>query len=262
MADGGGLAAAARATGVSVPTLGRRMTALEAAAGIKLFERGARGYRLTAEGRGFAEEARVLRHTHARLARMGAAQRAPVPVRVTAGVWTSRFLARTLPAVTGGPWVPEFVSSLALIDLARREADIGVRNKRPDQPWLAGRRTARITFAMYAAHEEVRPVALRPQGASSTPSERWVRSALPDAPQMLVNDPRLALDLTRAGHARMVLPCFVGEAEPHLIRQGDIIQDLTHEEWLVSHHEARHDPPVRAALQAIGAVLTDRNLRP
>jgi hypothetical protein len=43
---------------------------------------------------------------------------------------------------------------------------------------------------------------------------------------------------------------------------GPEISELLHEEWLVSHHDARHDPPVRAALDAVAAVLTDLNLRP
>ncbi|MEZ5769400.1 MAG: LysR family transcriptional regulator [Paracoccaceae bacterium] len=40
------------------------------------------------------------------------------------------------------------------------------------------------------------------------------------------------------------------------------IEELSHDEWLVAHHEARHDPPVRAALDAVAQLLTDTSLRP
>ncbi len=50
IAQAGGLAVVARQSGVSVPTLSRRMRALELQIGVHLFERGSHGYRLTAQG--------------------------------------------------------------------------------------------------------------------------------------------------------------------------------------------------------------------
>lgn len=51
IADTSGLAGAARATGISQPTLSRHMQRLESNLGKRLFLRGAKGYALTAEGR-------------------------------------------------------------------------------------------------------------------------------------------------------------------------------------------------------------------
>lgn len=65
------------------------------------------------------------------------------------------------------------------------------------------------------------------------------------------SDARLELDLTRAGVGKMVLPTFIGDDENGLMRLSDPIPELTHDEWLVTHHDARHDPPVRAAIDAI-----------
>lgn len=72
------------------------------------------------------------------------------------------------------------------------------------------------------------------------------------------NDGRIALDLALAGIARIVLPRFAGDVQPGLQCLSDPIGALTHEEWLVSHHDGRHDPPVRAALDAVLAILTER----
>lgn len=58
------------------------------------------------------------------------------------------------------------------------------------------------------------------------------------------------------------MPCFAGDAEPGLLSLSDPITEIGHEEWLVPHHEARHDPPVRAALTAIAAALTQATDNP
>lgn len=263
VADAGGLAGAARITGASVPTLSRKMTELERQSGSRLFVRGAQGYALTANGRAFRAAATGLRPLAQRLAGFAAADR-PVRVRITAGHWTARFLARHFGQVWSADmgWVPEFLPSNRRVDIARREADIGVRNARPDQDWLAGRRTARIAFAPFAATSEVRDWITLPEDVAMVPSQQWVWQRHRDAVVTTASDARLGLDLALAGIGQVVLPLFAGETEQGLVQTGPVIADLSHDEWLVSHHDARHDPPVRAALEAVGRLLTDRALRP
>src|SRR5438874_2503454 len=57
VAQTGSLSAAARRLGVSQPTVGRQIGELEAQAGVVLFERGGRGFRLTAAGQAILESA-------------------------------------------------------------------------------------------------------------------------------------------------------------------------------------------------------------
>jgi DNA-binding transcriptional LysR family regulator len=258
VADARGLAGAARATGASVPTLSRRMAELERRTGRHRFQRGPRGYALTAQGRALVEEADALRPVAARLARWRDGEVARPRVRITAGSWTSRLLARRIGAVWASedPWLPEFLASNANVDIARREADIGVRNRRPEQPWLAGQRTGTITYAVYAAGAGVAGYVSLSEAVASTPSERWLRATHGGEIVTTASDGRLALDLALAGIGRIVMPFFAGEGEPGLVRIGDPIAALTHEEWLVSHHDARHDPPVRRALAAVQRLLT------
>lgn len=54
-----------------------------------------------------------------------------------------------------------------------------------------------------------------------------------------------------AGAGMSVFPCFVGDSDPRLVRIGE----LETEQWLVSHHEERHDPDVRTRSQRIAALL-------
>lgn len=262
VADAGGLAGASRATGTSVPTLSRRMTALEAEIGRRLFVRGKRAYALTSDGRALLAEAAPLRTVTQKLQTFASSDAAP-RVRITAGMWTSRFLARHLSRVWSpdDAWIPEFLASNANVDIARREADIGIRNRRPEQSWLAGRRTTRIEYGIYATGPDVAGFVTLPDGAASTPSERWLRANHADSIVTTASDARLALDLALAGIGRILLPTFEGDAQPTLHRIGAPIDDISHDEWLVSHHDGRHDPPVRKALDAIGALLEDTALR-
>ncbi len=263
IADAGGLSGAARATGASPPTLSRRMTALEAQLGKHLFHRGARGYALTAEGRSLLLEAEPVRDAAQRIyafSRTGTVPR----VRITAGTWTARFLALNINRVWSprDGWMPEFLPSNATLDIARRAADIGIRNQRPEQSWLAGRRTSQISFAVYGTDARVTGFVALANGPDAPPSARWLHRNHGDEIVTTASDPRVALDLARAGVGLIVLPTFAGDATDGLVRLGAPIAELAHEEWLVAHHDGRHDPPVRTALDALTGLLTDASLRP
>lgn len=257
VADGGGLVGAEKATGTPSPTLSRRMNALERALGKRLFERGARGYTLTSDGRALAAETEHLRAASQRLVNFNATPSHPL-VRITAGHWTTQYIARHFGAVWSqdSPWVPELVASNAMVDIARREADIGIRNRRPEQAWLAGRLTGRITYAEFARDATVTGYVTLPENIANTPSQRWLRQQKPDEIVSTASDTRAEADLAVGGVGRVILPAFAGHAMPDLVQVSPEIDALTHEEWLVSHHDARHDPPIRAALEAIATLLS------
>ncbi|SNS30041.1 LysR family transcriptional regulator [Tropicimonas sediminicola] len=264
VAETGSLSAASAQTGISVPTMGRRMTKLEQALGRRLFLRGPSGYALTSEGRELVERAIPLRSAAAGIDRWRSEGRSVARVRITAGTWTSWFVARNIRRIWSeeASWAPDLLASNLPLDLARRQADIGIRNKRPTQDWLAGRRTARIENAEYGVSPDVTGyIALAPDRAS-TPTALWVQANRADRVVMLASDTRVAVDLALEGIGRVVLPCFAGDAVLGLQRVSPKIEELSHDEWLVTHHEARHDPPVRAALNALTELLTDASLRP
>ena len=213
-------------TCAGAPTLGRRMLALERRLGREIFERLPRGYALTAEG-------------EALLARASEVER------------QLNLIQQHLREFDRIALYSRDTIEVLLPETSRREAVIGVRNRRPEEPGLAGRRVAEVRFAVYAREAGVATWA-RVMGA--TPSAAWVREASRGAPAIEVTSPRNALDLALAGAARAVLPVFVGR-ESGLEQVTDEIGGLTHDQWLVSHHEARFEPEVRAVLDRIGAVL-------
>ncbi|MGC3939084.1 LysR family transcriptional regulator [Roseobacter sp. EG26] len=252
VARGGGLAPAAVKTGKSAPTLGRRMLALERRLGCELFRRLPRGYELTEDGERLLAKAVDLEWKVAPIIALNAAEVKPA-VKISAGVWVTHLLCSKLAAITGTNSVRlRFIADDEIADIGRREALIGVRNRRPEGPGLAGRRVARVRFATYARDETIDAWA---RVVGSTPSAKWVGEASRKADVIEVTSPRNALDLALAGSARIVLPTFVGDGCATLQQVSPHIDELEHDQWLVTHHEDRFLPEVRALIDRIYEIL-------
>lgn len=255
----GSLTAAAAQANSSPATLSRRMKALEATMERALFLHGRDGYALTAEGR------ELLQHTE----RMEAAAadievwRNQRPgkrrVRISAGTWTAMLLARGFNDLwqPDFDWVPEFLSGEVFQDIARRQIEIGIRNRRPEQPWLAGRRTGTVDFAVYALDPSVTGWIGAGGDRAATRTGRWLEANFPDHIVTRANDAPLAVAMAKAGIGRVVLPTFMGAMVAPLMQLDDPIAALSQEQWLVCHHEGRHDPPVRHALTALAQFLSE-----
>ena len=159
-ADTGSLSAAARQLGLSQPTLSRQMAALEQALGVTLFERVGRSVQLTDAGAALVEHARAMGAAadELALAASGQAQGVEGPVSVSASdavaAWLLPPIVAKLRAQAPGI-VVEVISSNALADLRRREADIAVRHLRPDHPDLIGRLVREGTAGHYASRDYV-----------------------------------------------------------------------------------------------------------
>lgn len=251
VAEAGTLTAASQRSGIPVPTLSRRMRALEDRSERRLFLRGSAGMVLTEDWRALIAEIAPLAEVRGRVARwQHATDRQPV-VRITAGALTAMHLARHL--TSDRAWQPAFVPTHTTLDLARREADIGIRNRPEDHPWLARRKLRRVRYYIYGTTDALRGFV----GATTaeTPSQHWVETHHEGEIVVTASSARIALDLAQTGQARIVLPDFIGDRDSALIRLSDEIADLAHDPWLVSHQDARHDPPIRAALDWIAEVL-------
>jgi len=277
VARGGGLKGAADATGISAATLGRHVLRLERAIGGDLFEKRQTGYRLTAMGDEFYEYARQFEDQAAALERWRQGRTGTRTLRIAAGSWTAWYVTSHLAALRQAcPDVPiELVTGAGFVDLLRREANIGIRNRRPQQPGLAGRRMASVAFAIYGApvHTAVAggldgwaDYAVLPwigaanvdtrMGANQTPSAKWMQENVGAAFSFAATDVRLLLDAAVAGAGVCLLPCFVGDSTGGLVRLSAEVEPLRHDQWLVSHEEDRHFPAVRRMLDALAAIFT------
>jgi DNA-binding transcriptional LysR family regulator len=153
--DHGSLLGAARALGASQPTLGRHIEALEAQLGAVLFERTGRGLVPTATALRLAESARQMEGSAEQMTRQLASADADEAgtVRISASQTLACFL---LPAILSQmrlalPQVQvELVSSNAVSNLLRREADVALRMVAPEQASLVARRLGKVTLGAFA----------------------------------------------------------------------------------------------------------------
>lgn len=253
----GGLQRAADELGVSAATLSRRMRAFEVRIGRRLFHHGADGYSLTPDGAALMAQTDRMEAVARDIRQWTDRADGPVCVRISAGTWTVYDLARNIGSYWDAQanWLPEFVSSEAELDIARREIDIGIRGARPTQAWLAGQPVARIQFAAYACDPDVTGWIGPAHGAPDVASNRWIMRQHADAIVTKANSSLLRAELARAGIGRIVLPTFIGDDLDGLVRVSDPIEELASTQWLISHQDGRHEPAVRAALNALAGYM-------
>lgn len=253
VAQTGGLSAAARQIGSSAATLGRRMHALERALSRELFIRRTHGYELTEAGQALLCDIDAIAGRIEKITARRAGNSLPL-VKLSAGTWTALLLAKHAANITGHPADIRlrFVASEDMLSINRREAVIGIRNSRPYQAALAGRKLKQVNFASYAAPgAPAKWIAVN----ANTPSARWLSTNLEADILHEVSNPRLALDMAQSGAGRIVLPTFVGDSEPGLERIGHNIHELTHDQWLVTHDDDRYLPEVRRCIDRIAGIL-------
>jgi DNA-binding transcriptional LysR family regulator len=156
VAETGSLSAAARALGSSQPTLGRQVRDVEAALGVELFQRHAKGLSLTETGAAILPVAQEMRAAAGQIALIAAGQdeRPTGAVRVTASVIVAHFvlppiLARLRAKEPGV--VVDLVATDSTDNLLFREADIALRMYRPDQLDMVTRHVTDLPLGIYAA---------------------------------------------------------------------------------------------------------------
>ncbi len=155
-AEEGTLSAAARALGLTQPTLGRQVTALEEELGVALFERDGRALILTPAGVELLDHVRAMGEAaqQVSLSATGQSQSIAGPVRISAG---DAMAAYILPKIIEklhhkAPAVRvELIASNQISDLRRREADIAIRHVRPTDPALYARLIRESDAHLYAA---------------------------------------------------------------------------------------------------------------
>lgn len=151
------------------------------------------------------------------------------------------------------------VANNARLDIARRQIDIGIRNAKPSEPWLATRRVGHTNYAAYrlaGTKANIGWVAVTGDNAL-TPTARYTIKHHSEAINFTISEPTLGLPMVLKGLAQMILPEFVGASYPELVRDGGFIDELKAGVWLVMHQDERNHPPVRKAIDAVTKFLKE-----
>ncbi|WP_227285820.1 LysR family transcriptional regulator [Boseongicola sp. H5] len=157
VAETGSHSAAARSLGVSQPTLGRQIRALERAVGGTLFDRHAKGFALTAFGQALIPAAQEMAAAVGRFGLVASGHDGALAgsVRITASAFVSCYLLPPILTALHGAH-PEITIELAPSDrtenLLFHEADIAIRMYRPEQLDMITRHLGDLPLGLYA-HE-------------------------------------------------------------------------------------------------------------
>jgi DNA-binding transcriptional LysR family regulator len=268
------LAGAAEKLAVDLSTVFRRLNALESRLQVRLFDRSTRGYQLTAAGERAAGAAERVETELLALERdiSGRDQQLSGVLRVTASETLSYAV---LPALLAQFHAMHPLIRIVLtidnrvMDLARREADVALRVRRPADPDLFGRRLTGIAWAFYGPREL--SVMLRKDGGTFNFSRHrvigWDEPARMVAAEWLaanVSAERIGLRANSlvhqlraaaAGLGIALLPCYLGDGDADVRRISAVLPDLESELWIVTHQDLKNTARIRAFLTVIGDAI-------
>jgi DNA-binding transcriptional LysR family regulator len=273
-AEEGSLSAAARALGMTQPTLGRQVDALEEELDVVLFERAGRGLTLTPSGLALLDHVRAMGEAAGRVSLSAAGHSETIEGTVLVAV-SEVHAAFVLPPIIAKlralqpGIVIEVVASNQVSNLKRREADIAIRSFRPTEPDFIARKVGEIPAELYAT-----PAYLERIGSPKLPYD--LRNAdfigVDTTGVYLKGLNALGLNLTernfpiycenylamwemvKLGLGIGVMDCNVGDREP-MVRRAIPKLGLSFPMWLVAHREVNTSRRVRLVFDLLAEEL-------
>lgn len=255
--------------GVEHTTIGRRLTAVERELGVALVLRGPDGLTLTPLGERIAPLVGEMERTAIAIRALVASQSNRVRVAMPSG-FTSLFTEDFARLRVERPeLILETLAGGRLVDLKRGEADLAIRIGPIADEELVARSLGEVAWSLYASEAYVvrHPQPVDPDDLTghhliaygsdmaSLPAARWVEEHAEGATIVLRSNEMTTMFATmKAGSGLAVLPCFLGDSKPGILRLTPKIL-ATRGISLVYRRESRLAEPVRAAIQFIIDVM-------
>lgn len=263
----GTLSGAARSLGVTQPTMGRRLAAMEQRTGARLLQRLPGGYALTPLGEtvlGNAEriEAEALsaeRTITGRDVALEGTVRVTTVDTLAARIVTPALvrLQQLHPGI-----VVELVPDTRSLSLSKREADIALRLSRFQGHDVFARKVGAMAIGLYAAPEwvdraddEARIVTVLDDQAH-LPEAKWLRELYPNGQIAFRSNSReVQLWAAKSGAGIAAIASYRADPEPGLVRLKPDLPPLIRDIWLGVHGDMRHMPRIRVVMDAIVGAL-------
>lgn len=273
----GSLSAAARLLGLTQPTAGRHIEALERAFGVPLFLRTQQGLLPTEKALAMQGHARTMAAMSASLARIASGDMEEV--RGTVRISASEVIAvETLPPLLARlqeahPGLEiELSASDRIEDLLQQEADIAIRMVRPTQTALVSRRVGFISLGFHA-HRRYLDRHGMPRTLEDLTKHRligydrqlaYIRDLLKTRPHLAdvrfdfrADSNLVQLAAIRAGLGIGMCQNAIGAREPDLVEVLPGALDLALETFVVMHENLKGVPRFRVTFDALVGGLTD-----
>lgn len=252
---------AAERLGVNHATVLRRIAQLEHRLGVQVFEKLPSGYRITAAGEDVLAFAEQMEASSLQLETrvLGRDQSARGLLRVTLPPFLATHLlmpdfadfARLHPEIE-----MEIMSTGEVANLTKREADVAIRfvvDRKALPLNLHGFAGPESAGCVYVSREllaawragaagPIRAITINDQGIPAWAKEGEIRVA--DIP-FRAPDAEVQLEAVRQGLGLTRLPCFVGDADPQLVRAPGVKPRMSGALWLLTQGETRKTKRVR-----------------
>jgi len=267
------LRTAALALGVSRSTVLRRITALEEAVGVRLFDRQPTGYLTTRAGENLLETALQIESLALDAGRRLAGQddnlSGTIRVAVSAALVAGPLADSLAQFVKNHPDIRlELLTSYGMANLFRREADVAIRISNDPPDALVGRRLLTVARSCYAASRTITAGQLADNQkwigwSSSSEATHWYDETDYPAIEMgtIIDDPFATLGAVQAGVGVAILPCFMGDLAPGISRipPGKLL--LKQDMWVLTHRDLRKTARIRVFTDFISsAILKHKDL--
>jgi DNA-binding transcriptional LysR family regulator len=227
----GTLGAAARALGVTQPTMGRRLKVLEQTLGQALFQRTADGFVLTDEGTAALGHAERMEEEALGLQRSLSGQQTQLSgmLRLSSSDWFGAHVLTPIIAefTAANPKVTvELITDSRLMNLARRETDLAFRITPFKEPDVISRKLLSVSYRAYVRKGDKRPTAgdgsgfpliTMDEALGSLPDVVWLKKTYPKAEiSTRSNNRQVQARLCAEGAGIAVLPMPLAKAYPDL----------------------------------------------
>ena len=162
--------------------------------------------------------------------------------------------------------VIELILSNSALNLSRRDADVAIRLTNDPPEMLVGRRICSVRWGIYCR----RDIGSGPNLSSidsvsfigyceslgPTVARRWIEARVqPERLAGRVNSIQSMLELAAQGFGAALLPCFLGDHRPTLVRIGKSPREVDVGLWILTHPDLRRSARVRAFMDFAGAEL-------
>ncbi len=260
----GSLNAAGRALGQSQPTVARRMRVLEDVLGVSLFERGPNNLALTEAGRAILEAASPMAEAADAVPRSRPAYRpdSAAPVRITATMSMTMFLSLSRRGTGEGDRADSHrvhSDAPAARPCHRRGRHRAAHARAAGQRRISSRAAldGSRSRSMPASRRRLGPVIVPPEDPESLATGRAASRVSPRGGPIAarIGDMPIRYQAARSGLGAAVLPCWLGDSDPDLIRVLDSPAEMVEDASLVMHRRSRDLPQVRRVADAIIALF-------
>lgn len=258
VARSGSISAGARQLELQHSTVSRRMRSLEQSLGVRLFDKVPSGYALTSEGEALVQAASRMEREVLSVdgALCGKDTRPSGPLRVTA--IDNMATTVLMPMFAGfSREFPDVMLHLMVsnsdVSLAQRDADVAIRLTNTPPDTLIGKHVLTVSSAIYGSRDYVdrlRKDGIEPDwlGVECCTFHRsWTKQECGDRPhRFFVDDTLLTEAALREGLGVSILPCFMGDSDPGLVRYSAPRPEWDLGLWILIHPDLKRTTRVLA----------------